>query len=174
MTQLRSPRAPAPLDEAGLEALALRYVERFQTTRARLQRFLASKLRQRGWSGAAAPDLESLAERLVARGFIDEAAFAEARTRSMKARGLGQRRIRDRLRADGVAAAAEPEGGEAEAQALAEAFARRRRFGPFGPPVSDPRVRARQMAAMLRAGHAPAVAARVLGLGPDAAREFEG
>lgn len=163
----RRGRAPPPLDEAALEAAALSYVERFQTTRARLVRYLAARLRQRGWEGVAEPDPRALADRLAALGYIDEAAFAEARARGMKARGLGARRIRERLRADG---ALPPDAGsgplpadEAEAEALARHFARRRRLGPYGPPVADPRGRARQMAAMLRAGHAPDIARRILG-----------
>lgn len=171
MTQSRRPlrtgRARPPLDEAGLEATALGYVERFQTTRARLVRYLAAKLRQRGWDGAAEPDPGALADRLAALGYIDEAAFADARARGMKARGLGARRIRERLRADG-ALPSDADGGplpadDEEAEALARRFARRRRLGPYGPPVADPRGCARQMAAMLRAGHAPDIARRILG-----------
>ncbi len=163
MTQSRTRRAPAPLDEAGLEALALGYVERFQTTRARLVRHLAARLRQRGWAGDAAPDLDALADRLAARGYIDEAAYADARTRGMKARGLGLRRITAKLRADGVAPTQDLDTDpREEALRLARAFARRRRLGPYGPPMTDPRARARQMAAMLRAGHPADIAAQVL------------
>ncbi|WP_448581925.1 regulatory protein RecX [Thermaurantiacus sp.] len=169
-----SGRASAPLDQPGLEALALRYVERFQTTRARLVRHLAAKLRQRGWKEPVLPDLDALANRLAACGYINEDAFADARTRGMKARGLGMQRILDQLRADGVALEAELHDA-GEALQLARKFAKRRRLGPFGPPVTDPRVRARQMAAMLRAGHAAEVARRVLlGSPEDAGDERPG
>lgn len=181
MTQPRVRKPPPPFDSEALERAALRYVERFQTTRARLVRHLAAKLRLRGWEGAAPPDLEGLADRLAARGFIDEAAYAEARARGMKARGLGPRRIAARLRADGVAVAEPPgpDAGEAaedpdEAERLALAFARRRRLGPFGPPAADPRARARQMAAMLRAGHAPDLAVRILALPAEEAERLLG
>lgn len=169
--QERARRARPPLDPALLETAALRYVERFQTTRARLVRHLEAKLRQRGWAGEGAPDLPALADRLATRGYIDEAAFADARTRGMKARGLGARRIRDQLRADGALASGTDTGAaevdETEAEALARQFARRRRFGPYGPETGDPRTRARQMAAMLRAGHAPQIARRILNCPPE-------
>lgn len=158
-------RTLPPLDARTLEAIALRYVERFQTTRARLVRYLSRKVRERGWDGANPPDLGSVADHFVGRGYIDESAFAEARSRGMKARGLGERRIRERLRSDGIEATLAMD--EEEALALAQAFARRRRLGPFGPPSSDPRAGAKAMAAMLRAGHAPDVARRVLQQGID-------
>ncbi|WP_448580572.1 regulatory protein RecX [Thermaurantiacus sp.] len=167
MAQHRPPRRRTlpPLDPKSLELLALAYVERFQTTRARLVRYLSRKVRERGWEEGSPPDLDAIAATFVARGYIDEGAFAEARSRAMKARSLGPRRIRDRLRADGIEAGVAM--AEEEALGLALAFARRRRLGPFGPPASDPKVRAQQMAAMLRAGHSPEISRRVLRQGSD-------
>lgn len=156
---------PPPLDPDGLERLALAYVGRFQTTRARLARHLRARLQARGWAGDTPPDVAALVDRLAARGLIDEEAYAQAKARTMAARGLGARRIRKRLRADGLEPPAWPSPLEARAQALA--FARRRGLGPFGPPIADRRARARQLAAMVRAGHPPDVARAVLGFDPE-------
>ncbi|HVJ00769.1 MAG TPA: RecX family transcriptional regulator, partial [Sphingomonas sp.] len=59
----RSRRPLSPLDRADLERLALRYVERFATTRARLAAYLDRKIRERGWAGEGSPDTVALAQR---------------------------------------------------------------------------------------------------------------
>lgn len=143
----------------------MRYVERFQTTRHRLVRYLETKLRQRGWQqDASPPDVEAVADRMVGLGFVDDRAFADARTRGLVRRGMGPGRIRAALHASGVAAddqAAVLDGHDPVQSAIA--FARRKRLGPFGPPLADPTSRQRQFAAMARAGHAPALVATILG-----------
>jgi regulatory protein len=161
----RQPRKPPPpLDPGTLDAIAVRYVERFQTTRARLVRLLRQKLRERGWAeGNPAPDPEAVAGRMVELGYISDAAFAEARARGLQRRGMGSGRVRASLSAYGVSAddaVAAMEGLEPVRAALD--FARRKRFGPFGPPVSDPKVRQRQFAAFARAGHPPRLAQSIL------------
>lgn len=151
------------LDEASLERLAIRYVERFATSRARLVRYLERKLAERGWSGGDAPPVEALATRLVALGYVDDAAYAAARERTMARRGLGGRRIAGALAVDGIDADLRAVvTGAHDRVASAIALARRRRLGPFGPPLADARARERAMAAFLRAGHAPALARRIL------------
>lgn len=148
-------RKPAPpLDAQTLNAIALRYVERFQTTRARLVRLLRQKLRERGWEGETPPDPESIAERMTELGYINDAAFADARARGMARKGMGQGRVRQSLaaygvRADDAGAAME----QIDAVGAALEFARRKRLGPWGPPTSDPKLRQRQLAAMARGGH---------------------
>jgi regulatory protein len=161
----REPRKPLPpLDPAALDAIAVRYVERFQTTRARLLRLLNQKLRQRGWDeGAPPPDPAAVAERLAALGYIDDAAFAEARARGLARRGMGAGRVRQALAAHGVSADdAAPVLDALDPVAAAIDFARRKRFGPFGPPVTDPKHRNRQLAAMARAGHPQRLATAIL------------
>lgn len=161
----RPPRKPAPpLDPAALDAVAVRYVERFQTTRARLLRLLHSKLRQRGWAeGAPAPDPEAVADRMVQLGYVDDGAFAEARARGLQRRGLGEGRVRAALSAHGVGPEDSSEALEGlQPVSAAIAFARRKRFGPFGAPVTDPSVKRRQFAAMARAGHSPRLIAQIL------------
>jgi regulatory protein len=156
-------KAPEPLKEPALEALALAYLERFQTTRARLLRYLGAKLRAVGWDGEEPPDLPALVGRLAARGYLDEEAFADARARGMARKGFGSRRIAARLMADGIAP--EPAvayAGIADEEEQARAYARRKRFGPQGDAPLDRATWNRQFAAMLRAGHRADVARRVL------------
>lgn len=161
----RGPRKPPPpLDSETLTAIAVRYVERFQTSRARLLRLLEQKLRQRGWQEELPPpDLAAIADRMVALGYVNDAAFADARARGLTRRGMGAGRIRTSLSAHGI----DPDTSRAALQghdALAAAldFARRKRLGPFGPPVTDPKLRNRQMGAMARAGHPQALARAIL------------
>lgn len=160
----RERRIPPPLDEAALRDLALHYAARFATTRLKLLRYLARKLKERGWAGAHAPDPEVLADRLAELGYVNDAAWAQMKGRAMTARGLGHRRVAEALTAAGVA---HQDRGEApdEAQALATAlaFARRKRLGPFArQPSDDPASRQKALAAMLRAGHGMAAARTVL------------
>ena len=155
--------APPPLDEAQLRDLALHYAARFATTRQRLARYLARKLKDRGWAGDAPPDVPALIARLAELRYVDDAAYAGMKARAMAARGLGPRRVAAQLAADGVDVDDRGDGPDAAAAlASAIAFARRRRLGPFGPADADRAVRQKQLAAMLRAGHGLAVARRVL------------
>lgn len=163
----RSP--PPPLDAGALERLALRYVERFATTRGRLADYLGRKLRERGWSGDVPADPRSLAERMAELGYIDDRAFAEARASAMARRGLGARRVAGAFREAGI--------DEADAAALAPAiadrtleaalgFARRKRIGPFGTGEPDRALREKQIGAMIRAGHGFALARRIATAAP--------
>jgi regulatory protein len=160
----RERRIAPPLDEASLRDMALNYAARFATTRLKLLRYLARKLKERGWAGTHPADTEALAARLAELGYVNDAAFAAMKGRAMASRGLGHRRVNEQLSADGVApedrgAAPEPE----DAMATALAFARRKRLGPFArSPNADPAVRQKAIAAMLRAGHAMAVTRQIL------------
>jgi len=162
----RDPRRPLPpLDQPALERAALRYVERYATTRAKLVAYLNRKLRERGREGDI--DVDALADRMAELRYVDDRAFAEARVASMTRRGLGARRVRDALRQAGVAA---EDAGEFHdtleegAEGAALAFARRKRIGPFATAPVERDRREKQIAAMVRAGHAPALARRIVGL----------
>lgn len=172
------PRKPRPpLDQESLHELALAYVARFATTRSKLRQYLARKLRERGWSGASSADVDALVERLAKSGFVDDRAYAVAKAHSLTRRGYGTARVKTALRIAGVD---EPDGAEAVEQSRARRldaalrFAERRRFGPFADQtVSDRQVFDRQLAAMIRAGHAFDLARTLLrcppGEIPDAA-----
>ncbi|SDA20969.1 RecX family transcriptional regulator [Sphingomonas sp. NFR15] len=161
-------RGAPPLDAAGLERLALRYVERFATTRGRLSAYLTRKIRERGWVGDPA-DPAGLAEHLAGLGYIDDRAFGEARAAAMLRRGLGRRRVAGALRAAGIdgedADAIAPKVA-AGATAAAFAFARRRRIGPFAAEPADRAVREKQIAAMIRAGHDIDIARKIAKMAP--------
>jgi len=175
--QPKRPSLP-PLDAASLDRLALRYVERFATTRGRLADYLDRKIRVRGWQSEAVdtadgsaplPDTRAIADRLAGLGYIDDLAFGEARSRSMARRGLGARRVASALRAAGVDAA----DSAALQPAIAErtldsalAYARRRRIGPFANDAAPPEQRRKQLAAMLRAGHDFGLARRIVAMAP--------
>lgn len=162
-----------PLDEKRLEELALRYVERFATTRAKLRSYLARKVRERGWDGAREPGFERIATRFAEQGYVDDAAYALAKSHSLAGRGYGKRRLIEKLRVAGV----EESDGEAardhadsEALTAALRFAERRRIGPFALAATrDPKQRERALAAMIRAGHSFALAREIVDLPPGSA-----
>lgn len=148
-------RAPKPLDAARLDELALAYVARFATSAAKLERYLKRKLRERGWEGEREPELAALVGRYVELGYVDDAAFARARTGSLLRRGYGPRRVGEALREAGIdeVIRAEVRPGEGAERRAALAMARKRGFGPFGRETIDRERRQKQIAAMLRAGH---------------------
>ncbi len=149
------PREPQPLDAAQLQALALAYVARYATSGARLERYLKGKLRERGWTGEAGADPGALVERFAALGYVDDEAFARARSGSLLRRGYGPRRIGQALGAAGISAAVRDElkPDERARRAAALALVRKRRFGPYGTQPLDQARREKQIATMLRAGH---------------------
>ena len=164
---------PPPLDAGRLRELALRYVERYATSEAKLRRYLARKLYERGWAGDAPHDVEALVAQLAGLGYVDDRTFGEARTRGLASRGFGPRRVVADLGAAGLARDLASELGETvDAHAAAERFAQRRRFGPYDRSPPDPDRARKQFAAMLRAGHAVAVVKAVLG-GQAAVDEYD-
>lgn len=165
-----SPRRPLPpLDPARLERLALRYVERFATTRGRLRDYLTRKVRERGWAGEGVADPAALADRMADLGYIDDAAYGEARAAAMGRRGLGARRVTQALRHAGIeeddTAALRP-ATDARTASTAIAFARRRRLGPFAPEAPDRPGRDKAIAAMIRAGHGLDIARTIVSMAP--------
>jgi regulatory protein len=170
----RRTKLARPLDQPQLHDLALAYVARFATSGGRLSAYLTRKIRERGWAGEGDPDVAALVEAMVGRGYVDDAGFARARGAGMLRRGLGARRIAQTLARDGIEPplVAEASGSAHERRVAALLFARRRRLGPFGAGSGaagdgarirlDPATRARQVAAMLRAGHPFAAACALI------------
>ncbi|MEP3049816.1 MAG: regulatory protein RecX [Erythrobacter sp.] len=182
-------RARKPLDETGLRDLALSYVARFATSGAKLEAYLARKIRERGVQsdeeregdaegnagriesdGAESGTLNvrALVEQFIDLGYVDDAAYAKSKARDLMARGYGSRRVDQALYAAGIDQELRENETPSEAAALRAAIlqARKRRFGPFDrseePQRLDPKRREKQVAAMLRAGHDFAVVRRII------------
>lgn len=146
---------PRPLDSARLEELALTYVARFATSAAKLEGYLARKLRERGWEGEGPPPVAALIERFVRNGYVDDLAYARMKSSSLLRRGYGERRVGQALHAAGIGAEVRDEvrADESAQRRAALAMAQKRGFGPFGRSVPDRAAREKQIGAMLRAGH---------------------
>jgi regulatory protein len=161
----RRKRAPRPLGPDALGELALAYVARFATSRAKLGRYLQRKLKERGWDGEQPPEVAALVERLTGQGFIDDRAYAEAKAGSLLRRGYGRRRVGVALMEAGIA---EDDRGDALAEADRQAvnaalrFAQRKRIGPYATSETDREQRSKALAAMVRAGHGFDLARRIV------------
>lgn len=175
--------APRPIDQTGLHDLALSYVARFATTGAKLESYLARKLRERGTPDAGAGeaeagsnltiDIPAIVSRMIDLGYVDDDAYARMRSRDLAARGFGARRIEQALWAAGVDedTRADHAPDEAGRRRAAIQLAKKRRFGPFGQRAGDAadgdlmeqrKAREKAVAAMLRAGHEFAHASFIL------------
>lgn len=173
----RTKRAPKPLSAPVLEELALSYVARFATSAAKLERYLKRKLRERGWDSEdpeEAPDLTALVARFVDKGYVDDAAYARARSSDLLRRGYGANRVRQALGQAGIAEQLreDVQPGEAVKRRAALHLASKRRFGPFGLEPLERDKREKQIAAMLRAGHTFDHARAIIGA-PDENRARE-
>lgn len=169
MSSKRHKPEARPLDQEGLERLALFYAGRYAITRAKLRQYLLRKLRERGWGGEGEPGVERLVERFCELGYVDDGAFASARADALSRRGYGLRRVDQALRAAGIEEADRAEareGAEGQAWAAALRFAERRRIGPFAAEAADRPAREKALAAMMRAGHPLALARRMVDAAP--------
>ncbi len=169
----REKRPPKPLDAEKLQELALHYVSRYATTRAKLVRYLERKLRERGWdeeaSGGEPSFPQEIAETFAARGFLDDEAYAQMRGRDLLRRGYGPRRVGQALREAGVEEGIRErvDTGPRKRAKAAILLARKKRIGPFSIEPPDMKTREKHLAAMLRAGHAFTEAKRVLDAGTE-------
>nr|WP_298931081.1 RecX family transcriptional regulator [uncultured Erythrobacter sp.] len=171
----RRVRKRKPLDETTLRDLALSYAARFATTGAKLEGYLARKIRERGVAedgdGRTIDlDIPTLVARLIELGYVNDDAYARAKSRDLTARGYGARRVEQALWAAGVDETVRDDHAPSEAAAreAAALLAKKRRFGVYSDKlraneerihegslrdVNSHKLRDKQVAAMLRAGH---------------------
>ena len=165
-----------PLDREALQRLALYYVGRYATTRAKLRSYLNRKVADRGWQGPDEPQVDGLIDRLTGLGYVDDAAFAAARASTLQQRGYGERRVAQALAAAGIdrdEAEAARERLRPGALDAALRFARRKGIGPFASAPADRAAREKAFAAMLRAGHPMELVKRVLDSRPGEVPECD-
>jgi len=175
--------APKAISEAGLQAAALAYLERFAASAEMVRRVLARRVERAARAGLTeradgAQLIERVVARLVAARLIDDAGFAEARTRSLHRRGASARAIRARLATQGLSAdlaqaafaALRAESADPELAAALQ-LARRRRLGPFRP-ADRAAYRLRDLGVMARAGFSGEIARQVIDAADAASLEL--
>jgi regulatory protein len=164
-------RPKGPLEPAELEALALRYLNRFDCSVQKLRTHLRQTIRRRGGDREELERrLEALLERYQASGVLNDERFAGNLAERLKTRGSSHRAIVQKLRQRGVssvvadASVSRSPGAELEA---ARAYVRRRRLGPHRPEAERQENRRRDLAALARQGFDHETAVRALGHGSD-------
>jgi regulatory protein len=167
------PKRPPNVTRVGLEGAALRYLERFDCSAARLRKVLTERVTKAARAGVAeaeaAPALiELILERYQSSGLIDDQRFAKNFTERQRDRGASRRTIEQKLRVRGISSETVqsllPRHGAAQSELeAAQAFARRRRLGPHRKPEVREAYRRKDLMAMARAGFDYDTAARVIG-----------
>lgn len=175
-------RTAPPVTAQWLERAALHYLERYGASSEMLRRTLRRRVDKRARArGEEAepylPLIEETVARAVRAGLVDDARFAATRLATLRRRGTSTRGAGAKLAAKGIdrtliaatLAAEEEEAGESRDHELeaARAYARRRRLGPFRPAADRAERRARDLAAMARAGFSIGLARDVIEADPE-------
>ena len=153
------------LDQPALEALALRYVSRYATTKHKLKAYLHRKVREKGGEEDYFGSINNIAQKYEELGYIDDALFAQSRASSLLRRGYGARRIMQALKQAGIDEPDQKEAlklGEEGKWHAAKKFARKRRIGPYASEQYDRAKCNKLLQAFLRAGHDYEVAAKLV------------
>jgi regulatory protein len=171
----KQPKPPALPTESLLHSTALHHLSRYGATQAGLLRVLDRRISR--WAASEAGDADGVSEaraaarrvvaELAASGAVDDAAFAQARSVSLRRAGKSARAIGAHLSSRGVpgeVADGLPKPGGEDEIAAAAIHMRRRRAGPFRTAAEKPETARRELASLARAGfgHQVAAAARRL------------
>ncbi|MCK5446196.1 MAG: regulatory protein RecX [Rhodospirillaceae bacterium] len=161
----KKPRVVRKMTEPRLANIALHYLERYSSSAENLRRVLERRVYK---SLRAHPDLDepttrgwidTLIERYLEVGLLDDQAYAQTRTRSMLDRGEAPRSIAMKLAQKGINADGAKEAlsqleqdfPEPELQA-ALTVTRKKRLGPYRDPEMREEKRDRDLAALARSG----------------------
>ncbi|WP_413987883.1 regulatory protein RecX [Labrys okinawensis] len=154
-------------EESWMRKSALHYLGQRTTSIANLRQALQRRARRKLGTDV---DATAMIERTIAYctrlGFLDDAAFVEARIHIGRSKGHSTRRIGAALKAKGVdatvvAAAFAIDDREAVEERAAARFARRKRIGPWRRPDRDHDIE-KEIAALARGGFAISLARRVV------------
>jgi regulatory protein len=168
-------KAPKKISKKYLENAALYYLQRYATSAENLRRVLMRKVKKScAFHQVPVEDFAPLVDELVTRymsvGLVDDTVFARARVTSLRRQGLSKQAIMARLQAKGLsktqiesALRLVDEEHEDPEMAAAIACARRKKLGPWRKkPLTDPKDRQKELAALGRAGFSYEIARRAL------------
>jgi regulatory protein len=165
---LSTKRPARPITAKYLQNAAAFYLERYPSTAEGLRRVLQRRVRKARMADAPVMEnvgqaIEAVVAKFVDAGVIDDRAFAQTKARALHRRGASSKLTRQKLRLAGI-------DGPTLEQAMAgldeelhtdprqrewkaaTALARRRRLGPYRAEKDRQECRARDLAAMARAG----------------------
>jgi regulatory protein len=171
-------RTARPITAKYLQNAAMFYLERYPSTAEGLRRVLDRRVRKARMLDAPVMDnveqaIDAIVAKFVDSGVVDDKAFAQTKARALHRRGTSTRLTRQKLKLAGI-------DGDTLDKAMAgldeelhtdparrewraaAALARRRRLGPFRPTKDRKDTRARDLAAMARAGFDYDVAKKVI------------
>jgi len=171
-------RPARPITAKYLQNAAAFYLERYPSTAEGLRRVLERRVRKAELADAPVMDnvrqaIEAIVAKFVDAGVIDDRAFAQTKARALHRRGASSKLTRQKLRLAGI-------DGQTLDQAMAGldeelhtdprqrewkaaiALARRRRLGAYRADKDRQACRARDLAAMARAGFDYDVARKVI------------
>lgn len=105
--QPRQPPKPKQPTEERLYNSAIYYLQRFSATAAHVTTILQRKVQRwtkdkPEWAIGADDKIQKVIEKIVEQGFINDAAFAESRVRSLRRQGKSTTTIRQHLKQKGV------------------------------------------------------------------------
>jgi regulatory protein len=167
---------PKTIDARYLERVALRYLDRFDSSVANLRKVLMRTVRRAAREQTLDVSelttlVEALCARYVASSLLDDDRYARAFVASQRGRGASRRMILQKLRMRGVAGpVAEAALGDDDARSgsadteleAALALVRKRRLGPHRAPEQRDARQRRDLATLARAGFSFDVARRAL------------
>ncbi len=163
---MRGKKALKPLTKTSLESLAMFYAGRFAVSPAKLRSYLSRKIKERGLAEDFVPDLDQLTEKLSEYGIVSDIAVATMVISSQQRRGFGASRTRQQLRHKMVARDVAEISMEEQAvspEDLAILYAQKKRLGPFRlADTADAKLQQKEIGAMVRGGHAPGIAAKIV------------
>ncbi|MBC7908070.1 MAG: regulatory protein RecX [Rhodospirillaceae bacterium] len=166
-------KVPTKITPSYLENAALHYLERYSSSSSNLKRVMMRKIDRSlaHWGGdreTCAAQLDTVIAKLARLHYLDDAAYAEQKTRSLHRQGKGLRTIRASLATKGIdaeiAAAALNSLADEVAEpdfAAAIKLARKRKLGPFRTAERE-EMRNKDLAVLSRAGFDFGTARRVI------------
>lgn len=149
-------------------------MNRFDASAEKLSCHLEKVARRAANTDELLPRVQGLIERYRSSGLIDDRRFAEARARTLRARGASARLIQQKLILQGVPAQVVSAVLEAEREQRGDgsgdleaaiAYVRRKRLGPYRPEPERARERQRDLARLARQGFDYDTALRALAMG---------